>query len=86
MIDYSHNPKYYADGKHTPVVSRCVCGHVLEWHYLVLPNSSPAYRHHNANRCPSGSCDCTTPLWDGEPPAKLPNIAATRSDAAVPAA
>lgn len=91
MIDYSHNPSYAPNGVTTPTVSRCTCGHVLEFHYKLLMSQQrgsmvPAFRHASADRCPSSACDCTTPQWDGEKPAKLPNLVATRSDQAAPAA
>ena len=91
MIDYSHNKKYSPNGVTTPTVSRCVCGHVLEWHFKVIKSEnayvmSPAYRHPNADTCPSNTCDCTQPAWDGNPPAKLPDILATPRSQSVPAA
>lgn len=83
FVDYSHNPGYAksANGKETPIVSRCVCGHILEWHFrLVLSTQwggmSPAFRHENADTCPAtaNGCPCTVPEWDGQEPAKLPAL------------
>ena len=90
-VDYSHNHLYRQTGTTNPVVSRCVCGHVLEWHYRLRLNDKGtdmgfAFRALDANRCPSNTCDCSTPKWDGQEPAKLPNLLATERDAETPAA
>lgn len=76
MIEYA--PGYHADGKHTPAVTRCVCGHVMEWHYKLLKSQdgymSPGFRHQQADTCPSNTCDCSKPEWDGKPAEKLPDV------------
>lgn len=87
-VDYSHNPGYQksANGLQTPTVSRCTCGHVLEWHYRIINSgnlvASPAFRHQDADTCPATpfGCPCTVPEWDGQPPAKLPALPTPWSD------
>jgi len=91
MSDFSHNALYTPHGTAIPVVSRCVCGHVLEWHYrLILSRAHgglvPAYRHAQSDRCPSHTCDCPRPQWDGQEPAKLANVLAAQGTPAEPAA
>ena len=89
-VDYSHNTKYAQNGLTNPIVSRCVCGHVLEWHYALGRSEKDGstgflFRSPHANRCPSNTCECSQPQWDGKEPAKLPNLLVQR-DAASPAA
>jgi hypothetical protein len=58
-----------------PVVRRCVCGHVYEWHWFVGKTGGVIMSTEHGNRCPAWTCDCVKAIWDGADPKRLAAIA-----------
>lgn len=67
MIVYPENPAYKQFGTELQTVTRCVCGHVMEWHYCVGEHGGMLFKH-------DPDCECSTAEWDGEEPAQLPSV------------
>ena len=57
-----------------PTVSRCVCGHVYEWHYAVHPEGGFLLDHRDSNRCADWTCECKRREHDGNDPQQLPAV------------
>ncbi len=47
---------------------RCMCTHLLDWHWSVGQTGGVIFTDTGANRCPDWACGCKKPEWDGAEP------------------
>ena len=70
MTDVDKTYKPY--GTSLQWVTKCVCGHAMEYHFHIPPDGIPRYNNPEFNdRCPHGRCECTQPVHDGGEPRQL---------------
>lgn len=57
-----------------PIVRRCVCGHVLDWHWRVGQTGGVVLDPVNGPRCADWTCECKKPEHDGNEPEQLRSV------------